>query len=136
MTNGKCLFKLRVIAAILLCFVFSVAENAHAKNQAIKFQTGSTSATVKGSVLRGERAIYLVGAKASQTMVVEISSTEKNAVFQLRIPGKGEHYLPGAGEEDDATSWRGALPQAGTYKIIVGGTRGNAEYSLRVEIKD
>jgi hypothetical protein len=124
------------MALALLCFAFSFAEAAHAKTQAIKFQPGSTNATIKDSVIRGEQTIYLVGAKAGQTMAVEISSTEKNAVFQLQIPGKGKNYLPRAGEEDDATSWRGVLPQAGTYKIIVGPTRGNAEYSLRVEIKD
>jgi hypothetical protein len=136
MVYVKRAFPWLMMTLVGICFGPFFTETAHAKNQAITFQTGSTSATVKGAVIRGERTIYLVGARAGQTMAVEVSSTEKNAVFQIRTPGKGQNYLPGAGEEEDAISWKGALPQAGTYKIIVGSTRGNAEYMLHVEITD
>jgi len=136
MTYAKPAYPWLAMALAALCFGAFHAETALAKTQAIRFQPGSTSATMTGAVIRGERTIYLVGAKAGQTMSVEVSSTEKNAVFQIQIPGRGTTYLPGAGEEDDATSWKGVLPQAGTYKIIVGPTRGNTEYALRVEIKN
>jgi hypothetical protein len=100
----------------------------------IRFARGTTSATVEGAVVRGERAVYLVGARAGQRMHVRVTSPENNAVFQLRGPGRAG-TLPGAGETDDATAWSGVLPRSGDYRIVVGGTRGNAGYRLRVEIR-
>ena len=100
----------------------------------IRFARGATSAVVDGAVLRGERAVYLVWARAGQRMRVQVTSPEDNAVFQLRGPGRGG-TLPGADETDDATAWSGVLPRSGDYRIVVGGTRGNAGYRLRVEIR-
>jgi hypothetical protein len=39
-----------------------------------------------------------------------------------------------AGETDDATVWQGTLPVSGKYLIVVGGTRGNAAYKLKITI--
>lgn len=99
----------------------------------ISFKAGNSSATVSDAVIRGERSTYVIGAKSGQTMTVKISSLEDNAVFQIETPS-GE-YLADAGEEDDAMTWSGTLPSSGDYKIIVGGTRGNATYKLTVSIK-
>jgi hypothetical protein len=67
-------------------------------------------------------------------MVVVITSTEDNAVFRIK-DRSSRYYLDGAGEIDDAKNWEGILPSSGEYKIIVGGTRGNAEYTLKVFIE-
>jgi hypothetical protein len=99
----------------------------------IRFAKGKNSATVSGSVVRGDRENFLVGAKAGQTMTVRISSLEDNAVFQIEGPD-GE-YLPGVADGDDAMKFMGVLPNKGDYKIIVGGTRGNTTYKLTVSIK-
>lgn len=100
----------------------------------IRFARGASSAVVEGAVLRGERAVYLVGARAGQQMRVRVVSPEENAVFQLHSPPRGA-TLRGAGETDDAKAWSGTLPRTGDYRIVVGGTRGNAEYRLHVEIR-
>jgi hypothetical protein len=85
-------------------------------------------------VVRGDRDRYYVGAKAGQRMSVKITSTEKNAVFQIYFHGE-EESLPGAGDGDDATTWSGELPIDNEYVIVVGGTRGNASYALTISIK-
>ena len=118
---------------VLLALVLGAAAAQDATRR-IRFARGATSATVEGAVVRGERAAYLVGARAGQRMRVRVASPERNAVFQLHGPGK-VGALPGAGETDDATAWSGVLPRSGDYRIVVGGTRGNAEYRLRVEIR-
>ena len=64
---------------------------------------GSSSATVKGAVVRGDRDRYYVGARKGQTMSVKITSIEDNAVFQVYLPGE-EDALPGAGDGDDAAT--------------------------------
>jgi hypothetical protein len=75
-----------------------------------------------------------VGAKKGQTMSARITSEEDNAVFQVYLPGE-EEALPGAGDSDDAKDWSGELPKDAEYTIVVGGTRGNATYTLKVSIE-
>jgi hypothetical protein len=126
--------RLFLFAAILIAAVSSAAiTSADGVTQRIRFSRGSTSATVGNSVVRGDRDTYILGARAGQTMTVAITSLEDNAVFQIENP-HGE-YLQGAGDGDDATSFSGTLPDKGDYKIIVGGTRGNATYKMTVTIK-
>ena len=110
------------------------ATSAHAGTTTdIRVIPGAAGALITGAVVRGERDAYRLAAGAGQTLNVEIISVEENAVFQIYLPGKGGRTLPGAGPMDNATAWKGQLPVAGTYRIVVGGTRGNAEYTLRVD---
>lgn len=118
---------------LLLALLLGAAVTQDAPRR-IRFARGATSATVESAVVRGERATYLVGARAGQRMRVRVASPGSNAVFQLYGPGR-VGALPGAGDTDDATAWSGALPRSGDYRIVVGGTRGNAEFRLRVEIR-
>lgn len=110
----------------------AIAPKAESGTKRISFKSGESAATVSDSVVRGERSIYIVGAKSGQTMSVEITSLEDNAVFQIKTPGG--KFLADAGDGDDATNWDGQLPANGDYKIIVGGTRGNASFKLTVSI--
>ena len=98
------------------------------RTQRIQFARGASSAVVESGVVRGTRDIYLLGARRRQTMTLNITSVEKNAVFDIQAPN-------GAILRQEATSWSGVLPATGDYKIIVGGTRGNASYRLQVMVK-
>jgi hypothetical protein len=112
----------------------------------IRFAHGASSAEVTGGVIRGERALYMFGARAGQTASLRISAPENNAVFQIYAPGaepeirdsimeiRGE-ALPGAAEGDDAVQWEGILPSSGSYLLVIGPTRGNAEYRLNITIR-
>lgn len=105
----------------------SLSDNAFNRISRIKFAPGKKSAVVENSLVRGSRDIYLISAKAGQTMKVSITSLEKNAVFDLIAPNKD--LIQG-----EITSKNLKLPATGNYEVIVGGTRGNASYKLRVEI--
>ena len=120
-----------ILAALGVTFAFSAYADGIVKR--VRFAKGKHSATLTGSVVRGDRDTYILGARGGQTINIRISSTEKNAVFQVEGPD-GEH-LAGAGEGDEATLLSGTLPESGDYKIIVGGTRGNAHYRLTVSIQ-
>jgi hypothetical protein len=122
-----------VLLPLLLALVLG-AGAVQEQARRIRFARGSTSATVEGAVVRGERQVYLLGARAGQRMEVRVVSPERNTVFQLYAPGRGG-ALPGAGEADDATTWSGTLPRGGDYRLVVGGTRGNASYTLHVSIR-
>ena len=124
----------RIIAGVFVgVFALSTILGQGVK-QKVRFAKGSSSTTISGAVIRGERDRYYVGAKQGQKMSVKITSLEDNAVFQIFLPGEQE-ALSGAGEEDDATNWSGELPDDAEYVIVVGGTRGNATYKLTVSIK-
>jgi len=124
----------RVMAALFvgaLAAGFILAEGVKKK---VRFARGTSSTTITGAVIRGDRDRYYVGAKKGQTMSVKITSLEKNAVFQIYLAGEQES-LPGAGDGDDAMKWSGKLPADSEYVIVVGGTRGNASYTLTITIK-
>ncbi len=130
----------------LVLLLVATAAVASWKIEPIRFAPGASRAIVQGVVVRGDQALYTIEAKQDQHMSLRITSPESNAVFQLYGPGaepqsvdsllhvEGES-LPGAGEGDDAMQWSGKLPRSGRYLVVVGGTRGNATYRLRVEIR-
>lgn len=124
----------RIIAGIFVCAFALSSISAQGVKQKVRFAKGSSSTTISGAVIRGDRDRYYVGAKKGQTMSVKITSLEDNAVFQIFLPGEQE-ALSGAGEEDDAMKWSGELPDDAEYVIVVGGTRGNATYKLTISIK-
>jgi predicted small secreted protein len=100
-----------------------------------QFKTSrTTSGFNKGSVIRGEQARHKVAVKAGQTLDVNITSDEDNAVFQIYLPGE-TGTLPGAGEMDEAKNFSGKAPSAGDYIIVVSPTRGNATYKLTYTLK-
>ncbi len=124
----------RVTAVIFFCALAFSSVSAKGVKKKVRFAKGTSSITIREAVVRGDRDRYYVGAKAGQRMSVKITSTEKNAVFQIYFHGE-EESLPGAGEEDDATNWSGQTPIDNEYVIVVGGTRGNATYALTISIK-
>jgi hypothetical protein len=119
---------------LVLMMLLAVSSASFAKDQTLQFPAGQTGTTVQGAVIRGEQEVYKVTAKAGQTLSVQITSLEENAVFQIYLPGGGDATLEGAGEGEDAMTFKGKLPKSGTYRISVGPTRGNAEFTMKVEI--
>jgi hypothetical protein len=124
----------RIIAVVFICAFLCSSTFADGVRKKVRFAKGSSSATIREAVVRGDRDRYYIGAKSGQTMSVKITSLEDNAVFQIYLDGEQES-LPGAGEEDDAMKWSGELPADSEYVIVVGGTRGNATYTLTISIK-
>jgi len=115
--------------------------------EVIRFDPGASSKDISGAVIRGERSLYSIGARGGQRLSISITAVEDNAVFQIYPPGvQAEHRdygveivgakaLPGAAEGEDAKAWSGILPATGAYLIVVGPTRGNATYTLKVAIR-
>jgi hypothetical protein len=131
-------------AGLIACILLSLSVNLYAqgggtlqppsgKTQRVRFARGRTTAVLKGAVVRGTQDRYLLGARAGQTMIVHISSREKNAIFT--ILGPDATALDGTDEGLDATDWTGELLLSGDYTIWVSPTRGNATYTLEVTIR-
>jgi Bacterial SH3 domain len=109
----------------------SFAQAATTGNKAtpVTFASGSRSSTFKGSVVRGDRRTYTLAGtlagKKGQAIALSITSPENNAVFDVVDPS-------GKAIKAAAASWVGPLLADGNYKVLVGGTRGNASYALTV----
>ncbi len=96
----------RLMALVITCAFTLSSISAQGVKKKVRFVRGTSSITLRNAVIRGDRDRYYVGAKAGQTMLVRITSTEKNAVFQIYFHGE-EESLPGAGDDDAATNWSG-----------------------------
>jgi hypothetical protein len=129
-----------LIACILLTLSISLFAQGggtlsapSGKTQRVRFARGRTTAILKGAVVRGTQDRYILGARAGQTMIVHVTSREKNAIFT--ILGPDATALQGTDEGLDATDWTGELPLSGDYSIWLSPTRGNATYTLEITIR-
>lgn len=134
------LVPLAIVITILSALVISGGQTgggqmgpAKGKTQRVRFARGRTTAVLHGAVVRGTQDRYILGARAGQTMIVHVTSREKNAGFA--ILGPDATALEGAEEGTDAMDWTGTLPLNGDYSIWIGPTRGNATYTLEVTIR-
>jgi hypothetical protein len=104
------------------------AKAAVAAPETISFAKGAKSAVAKGSVVRGDRKTYLVNAAKNQSMTLSITALENNAVVDLIGPD-------GKVIKQGATTVKQVLPATGDYQVVVGGTRGNATYEVKIAIE-
>ena len=91
--------------------------------EVIRFDLGASSKDISGTVIRGERSLYSIGARGGQRLSIRITAVEDNAVFQIYPPGvQAEHRdygvemvgakaLPGAADGEDAKAWSGICPR-------------------------
>lgn len=132
MKNSKRLIPLIAFFAAVLSLASVETSSAQTgKTKRVRFARGASSAVLKGAVLRGSEDRFIVPAKAGQTMRVKIVSIETNANFTVYFAGEMES-LP---DSERATEWTQTLSDDNNYVIIVAPTRGNAVYSLRIEIE-
>jgi hypothetical protein len=98
------------------------------RTRRIRFEPGTDSAVVEDSVVRGTRDTYLLRANRRQRITINITSEEDNAVFDIRSPS-------GKTLSQESTDYTGVLPATGDYRIVVGGIRGNATYTMTVTVE-
>jgi len=90
-----------------------------AKNQVIRFDAGPAKVELNGAVISGQRDRYTLSLLKGENLEVLISSNNP---------------LPGTEEGKDANNWSVPIPADGSYAILVGATRGNATYTLKVNV--
>lgn len=119
----------------ILVLVLFLASAALAENRLIPvtFSPGTSGATLVEGVARGETATFTLGAGAGQKMRVGLTSSEDNAVFDVLAPDGSQ--IGTSAEKDGEQVWYGTLPQNGTYKVVVGTTRGGAEITISFVIR-
>jgi len=99
----------------------------------IRFDAGPMDLSLDGNVIRGQRDRYRLNMQAGEILSVVISSLEGNASFS--IIGPDQNPMPGTEEYKDTIQWSIPIPADGAYAILVAPTRGNATYTLMVQVK-
>lgn len=98
---------------ILMLLVVPLSIFAQAAPQRVKFQSGHSSATLKGRIIGFDAKDYVVGAKAGQAMAVRLSSSNPGAYFVIySINGR-------ATDMNETTEWSENLSESGDYLIRV-----------------
>jgi hypothetical protein len=110
----------------------------NSKPKRIRFAAGKSSTVVSGKISSGEHKIYLIGARAGQTIEIKITDGGANhdVVFSLIAPDGVN--LMGDDESGDGydTGWKGKLPKTGDYKIEVGAIESkNVNFKMSVSIR-
>jgi len=125
------LIALTVVVFMLVEMTLAAAPQRRFSQQRIRFARGTHSETVRGKVSRDAAMLYIVGAKAGQSMTVTLDGDAKT-----RFDLSGHKDTSGQAISSGETEWSGTLPDDGDYKIFVF-TEGNATapFTLTVGIK-
>lgn len=95
----------------------------------VQFARGSSAATVQGKVSLAMPDTYLVGARAGQTMTIQLTAPNKSVRLML-MTSRTTAMLA-----DNARSWTGTLPETGDYHIVVDADERGGTYSMTITIK-
>lgn len=95
----------------------------------LQFKRGSSSTTVQGKVSIALPDTFLLGARAGQTMTVQLTAPRKAVTF-LVMNSKTTALLASS-----TRSWTGTLPETGDYHIIVDSDEKASTYTMTVTIK-
>lgn len=116
------------LAAVATTVAVAFAGTAQAGEYAqVRFAPGTSDTVIDGAVVRGDADSYFLEARRGQVLNTTLTSVEGNANFS--VSGPDGRTL------DVAVAWTEiVLPSDGFYRITVAPTRGNATYTLFVEI--
>lgn len=106
------------IRAVVILTVLAAASalGQGIRQERVSFKAGTSSATITGS-LKGDQTVdYLLGARAGQTMRVNLKTSNGACYFNVLPPGSEAAIAIGA---NLGNQWSGTLPTNGDYRIRV-----------------
>ena len=131
--------KFSILIFIAALFLFCLTQVSAQTRKRVQFAIGSSAATVTGAVRGFAYADYVVGARAGQTLSVNLSAAARGTVPVFTVFLPDGNNLQGAAETNEFT---GEIPASGNYVIRVLMMRSTARrknsvanYSLRISIR-
>jgi hypothetical protein len=111
--KSKSHHKLTGAVTILVLLALPLSIFAQKTPQRVRFQSGHSSATLKGRIVGYDAKDYVVGAKAGQVMDLHLSSSNQSTYFVIySINGR-------ATDMNETTVWSENLSESGDYVIRV-----------------
>ncbi len=90
------------LAVMLMSATTLPSTPGKTRTSRIRFARGRTTVVRKGGITQGGDVLYLVRAKAGQTMIAHVTSPRGNAVFDVTEPPPGSG-APSVREQKDWT---------------------------------
>lgn len=106
-----------ITAALMFVAAYSFADDA--RNETVKFASGSSSATIEDSITGYNTVNYMLDARAGQTMTVELETEHTATYFNIYVPGKGPGDAAMFIGSINGSRYEGELPSDGTYTVQV-----------------
>jgi hypothetical protein len=101
------------VMTIPMLLVLPLSMFAQGAPRRVRFQSGHSSATLKGRIVGFDTKDYVVGAKAGQVMDLHLSSSNQSTYFVIySINGR-------ATDMNETTVWSENLSESGDYLIRV-----------------
>jgi hypothetical protein len=111
--ESKSLRKVACAVTILTLVILPLSIFAQGAPERVRFQSGHSSATLKGRIVGFDTKDYVVGAKAGQAMALHLSSSNTSTYFVIySINGR-------ATDMNETTEWSETLSESGDYLIRV-----------------
>lgn len=126
-----------ILLAMLAAFASPAANAADAiRTQRVKFERGTSSAVVEGSITGYEVVDYVLGAGKGQHMNVSMATKNTATYFNILAPGESEVAFFNGSINDN--QYEGTLPASGDYRIRVymmrSAARRNEKANYRLEM--
>lgn len=107
--------RLRTLTALIVVLGTTAPTFAQGiRSVRVTFKTGTSAATLTGSLKGDETVDYLVNARAGQSMKVTLKTGNSANYFNVLPPGSEAAIAMGA---TIGSEWSGALPADGDYRI-------------------
>lgn len=131
---------MKIVGYLLMLVVFGCATAVAAQNMSgsvvtkeVRFAKGKHEAVVQGNAKYGMSYVYNLGAKAGQTIDVELVGKNAELIFSLIAPPPNDDVISSM-----VKTFNGDLPSNGKYMIVVVMNDENAKnvpFTLKVKIK-
>ena len=106
-----------IVCSLLIAFVSFASEAEGQTKVNVRFARGKTTGSYTGSI-RGQRYTdYVLRAKGGQTLRVVLTKRSGAPVYFNVLPSGSDVAI--ADDARQSTSWRGVLPNDGTYVVRV-----------------
>lgn len=111
-------------------FIYAGSQRTFAE-QRVRFPKGQNSTTLRSRVSLNKAILYIVGAKAGQSMTIALDGDAKTR-FDLSGPKDKSGQTMANGE----TEWSDTLPDTGDYRIFVfTDSRVASPFTLKITIE-
>src|SRR5512139_3922174 len=103
------------VALVCLAVLGGVAlAQSPIRKEPVHFETGESSATIKGTIKGDETVDYVLGAQKGQSMVVTLEASNRFAYFNVLPPGSEEALFVGSAS---GNRYEDTLPASGEYTV-------------------
>lgn len=123
------------LLAILLAFTsIALAGGSGTIVRQVKFARGKTSTILRGVIKKHQEVVFVLNAKAGQTLTANVDASTPNNDVVFSISGPNGSLMDA--EVEITTTWRGQLPTDGEYRITMGMIESkSSRYAMMVSVE-